>query len=163
LHRYGQFLAANPNIILILSGGLNQDIDRTALKTQLEDDELQRVTEENRRRLEKWREQKEVYRKALEQKRQMLEKEGKILEMNIPPKFLQEFTPSPPEPIKVNENMLQKLAEQRVQSVYRYFTDQLTLDPARITVKEMEDSSAIADGSSGGVALGIKPLPKSQQ
>ncbi|MBW2659741.1 MAG: DUF748 domain-containing protein [Deltaproteobacteria bacterium] len=163
LARYSQFLAANPNIGLVISGGYDLDTDTAAMVTQLESIELERVTAENKRRLKKWQGQKELYRKTLEQRQKKLEKEGKVLEMDIPPKFLQEFIPTQPQQVKVDENMLKELAEQRIQSVYRYFTDQFDLDPARISIDEDNRSSSFADSPAGRVSIAIKPLSREEQ
>jgi len=163
LIRYGRFLAANPNIGLILSGSYDMKSDAAAMKAQLEAAELEKVTAENKRKLIKWQQQKALYNKTLEQKQKKLVKEGKIIEMDILPKFLQEFTPVQPRQIEVDENMLKELARQRIQSVYRYFTDELTLDPARIIIKENGQSAPLTENQSNGVAITIKPLGRDKE
>ncbi|MBW2682701.1 MAG: hypothetical protein JRC69_03965 [Deltaproteobacteria bacterium] len=167
LIRYGSFLTANPNIGLTLSGSYNHTIDSTAMKTQLETTESERVTTEservavdNQRRLKKWQEQKELYRKTLEQKQKKMVKEGKIVELDIPPKFLQEFNPTQPQQVEVTENMLQELAEKRVQSVNQYFISQLSLEPQRITVVDTNQTKPTEDKSPNGVSISIRALER---
>ncbi len=158
LVRYGSFLTANPNIGLTVSGSYNHNIDSTAMKTQLETTESERVAVDNERRLKKWHEQKELYRKTLEQKQKKMVKEGKIVELDIPPKFLQEFNPTQPQQVEVTENMLKELAEKRVQSVNQYFITQLTLEPQRITVVDTNQTEPTENNSPNGVSINIRPL-----
>ena len=158
LTRYGSFLTTNPNIGLVISGRYNRTIDTAAMKTQLEATELERVTADNERRFKKWQGQKELYRKTLEEKQEKMTREGKIVELDIPPKFLQEFTPTQPQQVEVDENMLKELAEKRVQSVHRYFTNQLTLNPERITTVDTEQLAPTEIDSSTGVSIKISLL-----
>jgi len=158
LVRYGSFLTANPNIGLTISGSYNNTIDSAAMKTQLETTESERVAMDNERRLKKWQEQKELYRKTLEQKQKKMVKEGKIVELDIPPKFLQEFNPTQPQQVEVTENMLQELAEKRVQSVNQYFIAQLSLEPQRITAVGTNQAEPTENNSPNGVFIIIRTL-----
>ncbi len=128
------------------------------MKTQLETTESERVAVDNERRLKKWHEQKELYRKTLEQKQKKMVKEGKIVELDIPPKFLQEFNPTQPQQVEVTENMLKELAEKRVQSVNQYFITQLTLEPQRITIVDTNQTEPTENNSPNGVSINIRPL-----
>jgi len=158
LARYGSFLTTNPNIGLTLSGSYNHTIDSAAMKMQLETTESERVTVDNQRRLKKWQGQKELYRKTLEQKQKKMVMEGKIVELDIPPKFLQEFNPTQPQQVEVTENMLQELADKRVQSVNQYFISQLSLEPQRIAVADTNQTEPTAGNSPNGVSINIRGL-----
>jgi hypothetical protein len=158
VERYSDLLAANPNIGLSISGYYDSKIDSDAMKMLLEKTESERVAKENKSRLEKWQAQKKAYEKISEQKKAQNIKEGKIAEQDIPPKFLQEFIPVQPEPVTVSEEMLEDLSDKRVGIVYLYFTDQLTIEPERVTIVDREHISPAPNAQSRNVSIKIKAL-----
>ena len=156
--RYSDLLAANPNIGFSITGYYDHDIDTKAMKLLLETAESERVTAENKRRLKEWQAERKAYTKAFEQKREQPLTEGTIAEQDIPTKVLQEFIPVQPQRIDVNKTMLEDLADKRVGIVYLYFTDQLTIEPERVTIVDHEQPPLTTDGQSKNVSIMIRAL-----
>lgn len=158
VERYSDLLAANPNIGFSISGYYDSKIDSDAMKMALEKAESERVAKVNKSRLEKWQAQKKGYEKISAQKKAQNLKEGKIAEQDIPPKFLQEFIPIQPEQVTVSKKMLEDLSDKRVGIVYLYFTDQLTIEPERVTIVDQEHISPAPNTHSRNVSIRIKAL-----
>ena len=156
--RYGDLLAATPNIGLSITGRYDITIDTAALKNVLENKESERVATENKIRFKNWEAQKKAYSKMFEQKREKSIREGKIAEQDIPPKFLQEFIPIQPEQIMVTETMLQDLADKRVIAVYQYLLTQLFLEPEKIAIIDSKQLPTTGDSQPKSVTITINPL-----
>ena len=156
--RYGDLLAANPNIGLSITGRYDITIDTAALENVLEDKESERVAAENKIRFKNWEAQKKTYSKMFEQNKEKSLREGKIAEQDIPPKFLQEFIPIQAEQITVTETMLQDLADKRVIAVYQYLLTQLFLEPEKIAIIDSKQLPPTGDSQPKSVSITINPL-----
>lgn len=153
LSKYGALLINHPNIGLVLSGNYDEKTDRAAMKLQMENIESKRVKSENRQKFAEWKKQKDAYYKALELKQKKLALEGKIIEEDIPPKFLQEFVPVQPQTMRVDQAMLEELAQKRAEIVQKHLTSQLQLKPERIQLKENRQPGTLC-----GVSVTLKPF-----
>ncbi len=155
LARYSALLASTPNIGLSITGHYDPTIDAAAMKTKLETTESERVTAINRERYKIWKEQKKAYTKNFEMEREKILKEGKIAEQDIPPKILQEFVPTQPQQITVNNATLKDLADHRASIVYQYFTTQPGLKPGRITIVESKQPLQTTEDHSPRVMIRV--------
>ena len=78
LARYATFLSSHPHVGLVLSGGVDQKIDRAAMKERLSEIEQQRVEKENTKLFNLWQEKKTQYEENLiEQQKKAAEGDGR--------------------------------------------------------------------------------------
>ena len=160
LIRYSALLIAHPHVGLILSGGVDKDIDRLAMKDRLTAIEQQRVNKENERLFQEWQDTKKRYDKNLEEQQKTAGAVGKIVEKEIPPSLLTEFTPIKPVPVTVDEAMLVELAQKRIDILFQYFTTQLSFEPERISVEMPDEQTAESESPTTGVTITLKAISR---
>ncbi len=158
LIRYSALLKAHPHVGLILSGGIDKEIDRRAMKERLEATEQKRVDKKNEQLFKKWQEDKALYEKNLAEQQKIIGPDGKIVEQNIPSALLTQFTPLRPVPVVVDETMLLELAQKRINILIQYFTSQLALEPGRIEVLPPEENTADSESQTTGVTITLKAI-----
>ncbi len=158
LSRYIALLEAHPRLGLVLSGGIDQNIDRIAMQKNLTIMEQQRVEKENEKLFKKWQEQKALYQKKLEERQKTAGTNGTILELDIPAEILTGFKPLRPVPIKVDDAMLLELAQNRINIVYEYFTKQVSLQPERISRAVPKSLAEESESPSNGVIVTLKAI-----
>ena len=158
LIRYSALLIAHPHVGLILSGGIDKDIDRLAMKDRLTAIEKQRVSKENERLFQEWQETKRLHEKNLAEQQKTAGAGGKIVEKDIPQALLTEFKPLQPVPVEVDEAMLVELAQKRINVLVQYFTTQLALEPERISVVMPDAETAESETPITGVTINLKAI-----
>jgi hypothetical protein len=134
LIRYGALLIAHPQVGLVLSGGVHQTIDRSAMKQRLTTMEQQRVDQENEKLFAKWQEKKALYEKNLAEQQKKMAAGGNITELDIPADVLAGFKPIQPVPVVVNEAMLLELRQNRFNIISEYLTGQAEPPSKRISI-----------------------------
>jgi len=160
LIRYGSLLLAHPHVGLVLTGGVDKEVDRQALKQRLTAVEQKRVEMENEKLFKQWEEKKAVYDEKLEELQKKAGQDGKIVEQNIPAEELPGFIPIRPEPIVVDEAMLLDLAKKRIDILYQYFTTQLAVLPGRITTAIPENLDGRSGSPANGVDISLKAIDR---
>lgn len=160
LIRYGALLITHPHVGLVLSGGIDQKIDRLALKKNLTTVEQQRIEKENEKLFKKWQEKKTLYEKNLAEQQKKAGPGGKIVEQDIPSDVLAGFTPIRPEPVVVDEAMLLELAQKRLDILYQHFTTQLVLQPGRISIVTPDSLAGQSENPTNGVTITLKAISR---
>ncbi len=158
LIRYGALLLAHPDVGLVLSGGINKEIDRRAMKEHLEAIERQRVDKANEKLFKKWQQDKALFEKSLAEQQNKTGPDGKIIEKNIPSTLLSEFKPIRPVPVVVDDTMLKELAQKRINIIFQHFTTQLGLEPGRLSLLSPEEAATDSESSTTGVTITLKAI-----
>lgn len=129
LIRLREFLTLHPYVNLRITGEAS-DMDEQALLEKLEAKELKRVEQLNNERYREW--------EAAKQKR--LEEQGTTLDDDP---FTEEdiFVPLQPETVSVDPESLVELANNRALLIGQVFTKQLALDPERLEVVQIKETS----------------------
>ena len=158
LSRYAALLIANPHVGLILSGGVDKQIDGTAMKKNLTAVEQQRVERENEKLFKNWQDQKDLYQKKLEEEQKSGGANEKIVEQNIPAEILTPYKPLRPVPVEIGEAMLLDLAHKRIDIVYQYLTTQHPVQPERIAIVWPDSLADEPESSTNGVVIALAAL-----
>ena len=157
LSRYAELLLAHPQAGLILSGGLDQEIDSQAMQQSLRAVEQQRVDRENEKLLQQWQEQNTLYQQKLTE----LQDRGadeKVFEQDIPPAVLNDFKPLSPRPVQIDDEMLLELAHKRIDTVYQYLTVENEVAPEQLSTVFPESLAGQAQGSGSGVTITLTAI-----
>lgn len=152
LNRYAELLIAHPQAGLILSGGIDKEIDGQAMQQSLSDLEQQRVELENEKLLQQWQEQKVRYQQNLANQPDN-GADTKIVEQDIPPAILSDFKPLTPQPVQIDDEMLLELAHKRIELAYQYLTIENDVAPEQVTTVFPDSAAGQAQGSGSSVAL----------
>lgn len=153
LGRYATLLTSHPQLGFELAGDINRDVDAPAMKEQLEGLERKRVEGENQKRLIAWQQERAIFdQKVAEQQKKLAAKE-KIIENVIPPAVLKNYIPLQPKQVIVDDVMLLELAKKRSQFLFQYLTEQLAVQPERLTISQLKK---IANSQSAQAVNGVK-------
>ena len=108
-------------------------IDGNALKKQLEDTEAKRVAQENARRKAAWQHEKDLEIERQRTRQQTTDKAR--ISVPLPPlQILDEYKPVFPQPVVIDDTMLNDLASERAARVQSLLTGKLGLNPAKVVV-----------------------------
>jgi hypothetical protein len=136
LTRYSSLLSSLPNIGIIVTGAADKKIDTAALQEELEQAEMERVGIENDKRRKMYEAAKEEYTNKLNQAEEQNGSSNQIVEQDLPAELLKPYTPIEPEPVVIDNSMLNNLAQQRAEAIFDFFTDKLAVEPDRIKIAE---------------------------
>lgn len=153
LRRFADLLTARPGVGLLLTGMADPKADREAIRAELEEKELSRVTQLNEQRMQEWQ-------RLQAQKKQLpppTPPPGKIVEQNIPAKELAPPVPLAPKPVTVADTALHDLAQERALHVYDFLTSLPGITSGRITI---QDKTLLAPPGAAGtqVMIGLQAL-----
>lgn len=157
LRRYAELLIAHPKAGLILSGGVDKELDGRAIRQSLVAVEQQRVNRENEKLLQQWQDQKKRYEHNLE-KRQGNGGQNKIIEEDIPPAILTDFKPLQPVPVTIDEAMLIELAKRRLDAVYQELIIYHDVTPEQVVTVVPGGMADKTSESGSGVAITLTPV-----
>lgn len=158
LIRYGALLIAHPHVGLVLSGGVDQTIDRAAMTQRLTTIEQQRVEQENEKLFTKWQEKKTLYEKNLAEQQKKMAAGGDIVVQDIPADILAGFTPIQPVPVVVDAAMLLELRQNRIKLISEYLTSQAALQDERISVVTSDGLSENPENSGSAVTIALTAI-----
>ncbi|GAB6194179.1 DUF748 domain-containing protein [Desulfocastanea catecholica] len=158
LIRYGALLIAHPHVGLALSGGVDQTIDRDAMKQRLTTIEQQRVEQENEKLFTKWQEKKNLYEKNLAEQQKKMAAGGNIVVQDIPADILAGFTPIQPVPVVVDEAMLLELQQNRINIISAYLTSQAALQDERISIVTPDSLADNPHGTGPAVTIALTAI-----
>lgn len=153
LARYTSLLTAHPQLGLELSSNIDRDIDAPAMKKQLEAIEFNRVEAENLKRFETWQKEKAIFDQKVAERQKKQATQGKTTENTMPLAVLKDYIPAHPKQIIVDDAMLLELAKKRSQLLSQYLTEQLAVQPERLTIAPLK---RITNNQSGLPASGVK-------
>jgi len=134
LSRFATFLTAHPAISLRITGCADTIIDGNALKKQLEEIEAKRVSQENTRRKTAWEHDKILELERRKAQQQVSGKSGKTGTLP-PPHVANEFKPVLPQPVVIDDKMLEDLARERSIRVHSLMTGKLGIAPEKVIVE----------------------------
>lgn len=160
LVRYGALLMAHPRLGLVLSDGLNVNIDLPAMEENLQTVEQRRIDKENEKLLKIWQDKKTQYEKSLAEKTKPLEQGGTIVEKDIPLDVLNGFQPLKPQPVKVDETMLLELGQKRIDVLNQYFRKQLSIMQERIVSQPVNTLQTRSHLGTSGVFVKLQAVSK---
>jgi hypothetical protein len=145
LTRFSNLLSAHPELGLRITGSADTTIDAEAMTKDLEKAEQIRVKQENTRRSDALKVATEEYLAKTAKDQQASGNSGAIIARDIPPELYNQYVPLQPEPVIIDEQMLQNLAAERARVIVNFLTEQLALQPERVTLAEQ---ATITDGNS---------------
>ncbi|RPH42716.1 MAG: DUF748 domain-containing protein, partial [Desulfobulbaceae bacterium] len=134
LSRFATFLTAHPAISLRITGCADTIIDGNALKKQLEEIEAKRVSQENTRRKTAWEHDKILELERRQAQQQVSGKSGKTGTLP-PPHVANDFKPVLPQPVVIDDTMLEDLARERAIRVQSLMTSKLGIAPEKVIVE----------------------------
>jgi hypothetical protein len=134
LTRFSNLLSAHPELGLNITGGADATIDTEAMTKDLEKAEQLRVEQENTRRIDALKIATEEYLAQTAKDQQTTENSGEIIARDIPPEIYKQYAPLQPEPVIIDDAMLQNLANERARVIQNFLIEQLALQPERITI-----------------------------
>lgn len=134
LSRFTTFLTAHPAISLRITGCADTIIDGNALKKQLEEIEATRVSQENARRKAAWQHDLDL---EMERRKAQQQASGKSRNTGSlpPPHVVSEFKPVHPQPVVIDDKMLEDLARERAVRVQSLLTGKLGIAPEKVIVE----------------------------
>ncbi len=144
LARFSNLLSAHPELGLRITGSADATIDAEAMLKDLEKAEQIRVKQENTRRSNALKIATEEYLAKASKNQQAVENSGKIISRDIPPELFNQYSPLLPETVIIDDAMLQNLADERARVILNFLTEQLALQPERVTITKQ---SNITDGT----------------
>lgn len=159
MKRFYELLQSHPYVGIVLSGGVNTDIDRSALEEKLKKQENKRIEQENKILFEKYLAAKEAYESQAIQRQKQPQKE-QISEMNIPKEVMKGFVPLQPANIVIDNAMLLDLAQKRIKVVEQFLSPVNSLLFKRIFVEHPESTDQFNPGQNTGVKVRLRAVEK---
>ncbi len=145
LTRFSSLLSSHPYLGVIVTGAADRTVDAAALQEEQEQAEMERVAIENDRLRAAYEQTRKEHREKFDNT-VTLESE-QFTEQNLPPEILQPFIPIEPEPVVIDDEMLEDLAQKRAQVIIDFFINRLALEPERVQIaKETKVSDTIKNG-----------------
>ncbi len=147
LTRFSSLLSSHPYLGVIVTGAADKTVDAAALHDEQEQAEIERVAIENDRLRTIYEQKREAHWQKIKETIAQEPGQKEVLERNQNFEDLEPFIPIEPEPVVIDDEMLEELAQKRAQVIIDFFTNRLALEPERIQIAEKSKiSDAIKNG-----------------
>ncbi len=147
LTRFSSLLASHPYLGVIVTGAADKTVDAAALQDEQEQAEMERVAIENERLRATYEQKRKAHWEKIKKAIAQDPGQREILNKNQDFEDLEPFIPLEPEPVIIDDEMLEELAQKRARVIIDFFTNRLALEPERIQIaKRTKVSDTIKNG-----------------